>query len=170
MLLHPEIDGEGSTVVMDSVGASTVVDLALVHAFVDSMDVVAAKLSILGWTPHATDGEDTCIDQQWEYPPSGNLWRIHTGQRGAEFFMGFIVNTVDEASALDFVRLARSIIAPWSRSSESTHLRDEFDSEVWKDNVRVITLRLLPGTSRRVGKSVPPALQLTVQDVGSRST
>ncbi|OZE82813.1 hypothetical protein CH305_07410 [Rhodococcus sp. 15-649-2-2] len=96
---------------MESEAASAVVDPAISHAFVDSMDVVAAELSLLGWTPEATDGNDTCIDQQ-----------------------------------------------------------DEFDSEVWKDDVRVITLSLLPGTPHRVGKPVPPALQLTVQDVGSSYT
>ncbi|WP_032402217.1 hypothetical protein [Rhodococcoides fascians] len=62
---------------MDSEAASAVVDLAISHAFVDWMDVVAAELSLLGWTPEATDGDGTFIDQQWEYPPSHNLWRIH---------------------------------------------------------------------------------------------
>ncbi|QIH99112.1 hypothetical protein BH92_03830 [Rhodococcoides fascians A21d2] len=52
---------------MDSEAASAVVDLAISHAFVDSMDVVAAKLSLLGWTPEATDGNDTFIDQQDEF-------------------------------------------------------------------------------------------------------
>jgi len=155
---------------MDSEAASAVVDLAISHAFVDSMEVVAAELNLLGWTPEATDGDGTCIDQQWEYPPSQNLWRIHTGQRGAEFFIGFIVNAEDEPLALDYVRHAHSIIAPWCRSHGAIYFRDEFDSEVWKDDVRVITLRLLPGTPHLVGKPIPPALQLTVQDVGSSCT
>lgn len=150
---------------MDADAAFAVVDAVLRFGFAETMDEATAELGRLGWEAAATDGDGTCIDQQWEYPPSRNLWRVHTGRAGAEFFVGLIVNTEDEASARELVDQTRSVVERWSASTEWSHVRSVDSSDIWSDAARVITLRLLPGTHREVGKSVPPALQFTVENV-----
>jgi hypothetical protein len=140
-----------------------VVDLALRYGFVDRMDVASAELDRLGWVGTVIDGDGTCLDREWNYLPSSNLWRVHTGRVGAEFFIGLIINTWDEAAATDLADRFRLVVEQGPEPVEVRHNRDGL-VETWAGSVRYIEVLLERGRSDGPGKPVPAAAMLTVQN------
>ena len=148
---------------MDTDAAVAVVDLALRYAFVDRMDEATAELTCLGWIPEPIDGDGSCLDTKWQYPPSDYMWRVYSGIAGDEFSVGLMINTDLDSTATALADSIRSFIEEWSSSAPVRHTH-EGASELWIDAVRMIELQVLPGSPAGEGKAIPPALQVVASN------
>lgn len=150
---------------MDTDAALTVVDLALRFGFVDRMDEALAELERLGWISEPMDGDGSCLDRKWQYPPSDYMWRVHTGHAGSEFFVGLMVNTDLDSTAGELADAIRSVIDHWPDSAGVRYSRDGA-SDLWTDDRRVIELQVHPSSPADDSrKAIPPAMQLAVSNV-----
>lgn len=148
---------------MNTDAAVAVVDLVLRYGFVDRMDEATSELERLGWIPEPIDGDGSCLDTKWQYPPSDYMWRVYSGRAGAEFSVGLMVNTDLDSKAIALADSIRSVVEHWASSNDARHTR-EGASELWTDDVRMIELQVLPGSPAGPGKAIPPALQLVVSN------
>ena len=143
--------------------AVAVVDLALRYAFVDRMDEATAELERLGWIPEPIDGDGSCLDTKWQYPPSDYMWRVYSGLAGHEFSVGLMVNTDRDSTAIALADSIRYFVEH-RKELEGANYTREGSSELWIDDVRMIELQVHRGSPAGPGKAIPPALQLVVSN------
>ncbi|OZC97472.1 hypothetical protein CH275_25445 [Rhodococcus sp. 06-235-1A] len=148
---------------MNTDAALAVVDLALRYGFVDRMDEATAELQRLGWRPEPIDGDGSCLDTKWQFPPSDYMWRVYSGRADAEFSVGLMVNTDLDSKAIALADSIRSVVEHWLSSMEVRHTRGGA-WELWTDDVRMIELHVHRATPAGPGKAIPPAVQLVVSN------